>query len=411
MPENRMATTSQTVALMTPRGRGAVATVRVRGDLSLVDSEPNRLFHAVNGKTLNDQTIGRICFGHWGRISAEEVVACRVDPQTAEFHCHGGDAAVQRILDDLVKAGHAIQSWTDMCTDANGLLASECSHAVAQATTLRTASYLLEQQAGTLRTAYDDLLQTLHPDSESKTNSAFRIAPKTRRETIKKLDELLQWAAFGLHLTQPWSVVIAGRPNVGKSSLINALVGYSRAIVYDQPGTTRDVVTAETVFEGWPIRFADTAGMRETPNALEKAGIERARQQLQSADCIVLLIDASRPCNEMDRRLLSMWPSAVCIAHKSDLPSVATDEMPSAAISVSSVTGEGLDELIDTLMKTLVPSIPAQGTPVPISERQVACLKAAHAAAESHDVRTCRVALTALFSTRYHEELPSSRRQ
>ena len=81
-----------------------------------------------------------------------------------------------------------------------------------------------------------------------------------------RIREWLAWEDFGLHLTRPWNVVLAGRPNVGKSSLINALLGYTRSIVFDQPGTTRDVVTAATAIDGWPIELSDTAGLRESPS-------------------------------------------------------------------------------------------------------------------------------------------------
>ncbi len=90
---------------------------------------------------------------------------------------------------------------------------------------------------------------------------------------VAHLDAVLRWTDLGTHLATPWRVVLAGAPNVGKSSLINALLGYGRAIVFDQPGTTRDVVTADAAIEGWPITLADTAGLHDASDATESAGI------------------------------------------------------------------------------------------------------------------------------------------
>src|SRR6185503_7750192 len=106
---------------------------------------------------------------------------------------------------------------------------------------------------------------------------------------------LLALAEVGLHLTTPWRVVFAGPPNVGKSSLVNALLGYPRAIVYDQPGTTRDVLTASTAFDGWPFELRDTAGLRDgiSLDSVEVEGVARARAQIATADLVVFVHDRS----------------------------------------------------------------------------------------------------------------------
>ncbi|NOX54055.1 MAG: GTP-binding protein [Planctomycetes bacterium] len=212
----------------------------------------------------------------------------------------------------------------------------------------------------------------------------------------RRLDDLLRWADFGRHLTEPWSVVLVGRPNVGKSSLINALLGYTRAIVYDQPGTTRDVVSAETAFEGWPLRLSDTAGFRNLTKAsgsaaeLERAGIRRAQEQLRRADCRLLLIDVSQPATEVDRELLDRWPDAIVVAHKADLPLGWDEPLPQGAVRVSSVTGEGLGELIDRIVTQLIPELPSSETPFPITPRQIDCLRRAEKAAGDGDLERCR---------------------
>ena len=114
----------------------------------------------------------------------------------------------------------------------------------------------------------------------------------------QQIEALLAHAATGLHLIRPWQVVVAGQPNVGKSSLINAIAGYQRAIVHSTPGTTRDIVSVQTAMDGWPVEISDTAGLRETGEKIEQAGIDLARQKILAADLIVLVFDNSLPWSE-----------------------------------------------------------------------------------------------------------------
>ena len=248
---------------------------------------------------------------------------------------------------------------------------------MAKATTARAAAILLDQSSGTLRTPLERLL-TL--DQTALT---------------EQLSKLLSWSNFGIHLTQPWRVVLAGRPNVGKSTLINELLGYTRSIVFDQPGTTRDVVTGGTAFEGWPFQLADTAGIRTTDDELEHAGIQRARRTVESANLVCLLLDMSRPPTLEDRELLDEFtlspgpqnkPPTIIIAHKADLPyqwssSLPDNALPEAALPVSSTTRTGVEELITQIVKTLIPEIPEPRTAIPISQRQVSWLDEALRAA------------------------------
>ncbi len=118
---------------------------------------------------------------------------------------------------------------------------------------------------------------------------------------------LARWP-IGSHLVEPWRVVLAGPPNVGKSSLVNALVGYQRAIVYDAPGTTRDMVTAITALEGWPVELCDTAGLRSSREAIEAEGVRLARQAAAAADALVLVFSAQEPWQADRQQLLDQWP-------------------------------------------------------------------------------------------------------
>jgi tRNA modification GTPase len=351
---------------LTPAGRGAIATCGLHGDVNVLDREPP-LFRAANGQPMAAQPIDRICFGHWVGDAPEEVVLCRIDERTTEIHCHGGAAAAQRILIDLQARGCRIESWQESLRSELGCLDAECIEALTRAPTLQTARTLLEQQQGLLRRTIERLIDA--PPDAAQAGVA----------------ELLHWAEFGLHLTRPWNVVLCGRPNVGKSSLINALVGYARSIVYDQPGTTRDVVTVETAIDGWPVEFSDTAGLRTGADELEAEGIERARRQLAQADMQIIVLDRARPPHADDHSLLHEWPDAIVAANKTDLADVWGRELPAAALSVSAVAGTGVAGLLEAIARRLVPVIPPAEAAVPVSARQVECLREAVGALTAGD--------------------------
>ena len=365
-------------SLLTPAGRGAIATIRVvcgRGrtpyaandraevrshcesSLDLIDS----LFRAANGLPLRQQPLNRITFGSWGTTNTEELVVCRTETTVLEIHCHGGDAAVQRILTDLAAVGCELRDWRSQAKSISGFLAAEIQEVLSRTSTWRTTQIVLEQADQLLQRAFLQLESLDRRGDETGLNQA--------------LDDLLSWAVFGLHLSAPWSVVLTGRPNVGKSSLINRLLGFERAIVFDQPGTTRDVITGETAFEGWPVVLADTAGIRRDAAELEAAGIALAEERLRGADLRIVLIDVSQPPTADDERLISQWPEAIVVAHKSDLPGQWGDRLPEAAIRVSSVTAEGVIELQNRLVKGLIPKVPSSETAMPLTTRQLELLR------------------------------------
>jgi tRNA modification GTPase len=195
-------------------------------------------------------------------------------------------------------------------------------------------------------------------------------------------------------------VVVAGPPNVGKSSLVNALVGYQRTIVFDQPGTTRDVVTALTALSGWPIEFCDTAGWRNSNDPLETAGVQRAMQQAGTADCLLLMFDLSQPWTNEQQQLVDQWPQAIIVHNKCDLAKAdhrAKDEETS--VVTSTITGEGIDLLTRKIVQHLVPIDPAPRTAVPFTVAQVERLQAATAALKAVDAPAARRHLLALLAS------------
>ena len=382
-----------TAAVLTPTGRGAVATVSIRGPLAQVATAIDLHFSAANGRNLREQSAGRVCFGHWQRKPgtdsradpSEEVVLSRRDEFTVEVCCHGGPAAKDQILSDLRNSGIPSVPWQDHVAGSPETLAAEFDIALLSATTRRAVMKLLEQK------------QVLAGQLTQWTKLAGSRAdwPATVGTQISRC---LQWSEFGLHLTTPWQVVLAGRPNVGKSSLLNALAGFRRAIVDREPGTTRDVVSIETAFDGWSVLLFDTAGLRDATDEIEREGVSRSRRAIDEADCVCLLLDSSSPLTRQDRQLMTdvqaSTTPAVCVASRSDLGS----ESHPGRLSVSAVTGRGVENLIAAIVRQLVPEEPPADQAVPITARQVRLLTAARDAAERSDCQTLLANLAELIS-------------
>lgn len=352
------------VVLLTAPGRAAIATLLVAGPQAT--EIVGRLFQPAGKKPLGEQPLRRIVFGRWpsGTVSeeivAEEVVVCRMAEDRVEINCHGGVAAPRAIASSLVAAGCEEVDWRTWTRETLAdPLAADAEIALADAPTERTARILLDQRCGALRRQFDSIReQTLLGDAAA---------------ALRLVEELLARAEVGLHLLQPWRVVLAGRPNVGKSSLINALVGYERAIVHEAPGTTRDIVTALTALDGWPVELADTAGLRAGEEPLEAAGIELARRQAAEADLLILVFDRSEAWSAEDESLVQAWPAALLVHNKCDLPAAAGPRPP--GIELSAQSGAGLAELARAIVARLVPGAPKSGEPVPFLGKHVELLE------------------------------------
>ena len=359
---------------LTPPGRGAVASLRLEGPEGV--EMLAGLFSATRKRVprpLAEVPLRQIIVGHLG---GEEVVVSRISDDVIELHCHGGSAAVARLEELLVARGCRKVSWQDWAERQEAdPIAADARLALADARTLRTSAILLDQYNGALRKA----LEQIEAARQAGDSASAR----------RQIDALLAHVDTGLHLTRPWQVVVAGRPNVGKSSLINAIAGYQRAIVHSLPGTTRDIVTVQTALDGWPVEISDTAGLRESDDPIEQAGIELARKKIAAADLLVLVFDASLPWTEADHALVvpasagnelpfrrpSLRDSAraglqaLLVANKSDLPRAWVPRP--AMMAVSAATSAGVDELCQEIAKRLVPHPPPPGAAVPFLPEHV----------------------------------------
>lgn len=312
---------------LTPPGTGAIATLEIAGPEAW--SRVRELF----SKPLPERPEpGRVWYG---RFAGDDVVLAVKRPDVLEIHCHGGRRVVQEVM---AACGFEVRE--------------RAKPQAALATTLRSASILLDQHHGAFRRAVESLLD------------AFDSA---------KLAELASFAPLGRHLVEPWRIAIAGAPNVGKSSLINALAGYQRSVVSAVPGTTRDVVTVRLAFDGWPVELADTAGIREAAG-LEAEGIARAERYLNDADLVLWVFDASEGSPEPCSR------GGLAVLNKCDLsPASAPD-----ATRVSAKTGEGVPSLIAAIVCRLVPHAPEPGAAVPYTPQLADLIERANAA-KSHE--------------------------
>lgn len=329
------------VAVLTPAGRGAIAVARLWGPSAVWIADA--VFRPLRAAALGMSPPGRLRVGRMGGTLGDEVVAFVTgdDPPEVEIQCHGGKAAVELILDTLREAGAVVvepASW--LTRGGQPRVTAEARFDLCHAPTLRAAEILLDQAEGALERDIRRLLNAMLEDPTI---------------TLRMLDQLIERGEIGTRLVVGWKVALAGRPNVGKSRLLNALAGYERAIVDSTPGTTRDVVSVLTAIAGWPVELSDTAGLRATTDSVEAAGVALARELQDGADLVLLVLDRSEPLSSSDFELIEGFPSALLVASKADLP-IAWDAGSLGAHPVSTVRGDGMQDLVDEIGRRLVPA-------------------------------------------------------
>ena len=391
-------------AIATPLGEGGLAVVRLSGPEALQIADQS--FEPVGKSSLKPSQAATHTI-QYGRVMRQKKVVDEVllavmrAPRTftkedvVEITCHGGLLPAKLVLDVLLESGARLALPGEFTKRAflNGRIDLVQAEAVADLIHSRTELALTaanEQLAGKLSQRInqlrDEMLKTLahieahidFPDED--------ISPDTREKLTNKLesglvfmDELLRTSDEGQILRRGIRAAIIGRPNVGKSSLLNQLLGHDRAIVSPIAGTTRDTIEETANIRGLPIVFVDTAGLRESGDEIEIEGIRRSRQTLDRAELILHVFDATQPLSAADQKYLAEFAGKkrILICNKIDLPR-RLDLAGLPGVNVSCVTGEGLEKLKDTI-KELVWSgeIKAEMLQVMINSRHQEALKRA----------------------------------
>ncbi len=357
------------VALATPPGRSALAVVRVSGAGALrvadqivrggsLDRLAPRVAHLVTFLSTDAIPIDQ------GLVTVFRAPNSYTGEDLVEISCHGGLLVPAQVLAALMAAGargaapgeftrRAVLHGKLDLLQAEGIGDLIDATAPAQG---RAALYqidgALSRHLEALREELLDLLALLSYDIDFPEEDDGPV-PRVRMldaldRTRAAVDRLLATAPAGLRLHDGALVVLAGAPNAGKSSLFNALLGINRALVTEIPGTTRDTIEAPSEVRGWPVRFADTAGLRDADERLERMGIEVSRRYVAAADLVLLCVEAGAAVSPAERALLAERPSLL-VRSKLDLaPDAAGD-----GIGVSVVAGQGLDRLSEAIAARL----------------------------------------------------------
>lgn len=361
-------------AISTPLGEGGLAVIRVSGReaLAVVDrcfGPVGRRSSGVAQAATHTVQFGRIVAQ--GRLVDEVLVVVMRAPRTytrediVEISCHGGLLPAKLVLDAVLSAGARLAEPGEFTRRAflNGRLDLAQAEAVADIIHARTELALVaaeQQLAGKLSQRIsrlrDDLLNVQAHVEAHLDFPDEDIAPDTQAQLLERLrsglgflDQLLGTANEGQILRRGVRAAIVGRPNVGKSSLLNQLLGRDRAIVSPQPGTTRDTIEETANIRGIPVVFVDTAGWREAEDVVEQEGVRRSESAAREAELVLHVLDASVAGGEGDGPELARFASAkrLLVLNKSDLP--ARLELPAGleggAVRVSSLTGAGIEEL------------------------------------------------------------------
>ena len=351
---------------------GAIAVIRISGPKAfeterILDRKLSgtsgllRFMHVVeNGEILDD--VMAAGFHAPKTYTGEDLV---------EINCHGGYRTVQRILQALEGIGFRPAEGGEFTkraflNDKMDLSQAEAVMDVITAEAEKSRKVALDQLHGSVSKKVKEL-ESILLDALAAIDAAIDFPDEAETDCLRNLPEQLCMAVDGITnliengrtgrvLRDGIKIVISGRPNVGKSSLLNALCGRERAIVTEIAGTTRDTIDEKTSFSGIPVRLIDTAGIRETDDKVERIGVERAYRELDSADMILVVLDGSRELTPEDNHMIEYAEKSgehLVLLNKSDLPQTCVYP---GSISVSAATGEGMEELKKKILDLFAPT-------------------------------------------------------
>ncbi|HEP1289317.1 TPA: tRNA uridine-5-carboxymethylaminomethyl(34) synthesis GTPase MnmE [Streptococcus pyogenes] len=362
-------------AISTPLGEGAIGIVRLSGTGALAIAQS-----VFKGKNLEQVASHTINYGHiidpkTGTIIDEVMVSVMLAPKTftrenvVEINTHGGIAVTNEILQLLIRQGARMAEPGEFTKRAflNGrvdLTQAEAVMDIIRAKTDKAMTIAVKQLDGSLSQLINDtrqeILNTLaqvevnidYPEYDDVEEMTTALLREKTQEFQSLLENLLRTAKRGKILREGLSTAIIGRPNVGKSSLLNNLLREDKAIVTDIAGTTRDVIEEYVNIKGVPLKLVDTAGIRETDDLVEQIGVERSKKALQEADLVLLVLNASEKLTDQDRALLNLSQDSnrIILLNKTDLEQkIELEQLPADLIPISVLTNQNINLIEDRI--------------------------------------------------------------
>lgn len=365
-------------AIATPIGEGGIAIIRISGEKALEIAD--KIFAPKSKKDIKDMKTYTMRYGTIVDLDTKDIIddvilsymkgpRSYTGENVIEVNCHGGVVATNRVLNQIVKAGARIAEPGEFTKRAflNGridLSQAEATMDIIKAKTELSMKSAMMQSKGALSKEIGELRKYLlnvlalieyavdftEDDEDIVDDDLIAQIKDSITKTSTRINSLLKNADEGKIIRDGLNIVIVGKPNVGKSSLLNSLLREKRAIVTDIPGTTRDIIEEYINLDGIPIKITDTAGIRDTEDTVEKIGVERSKEKIEEADLVILMLDTSRALDDEDRVIIDAINDKKYIAllNKVDLECKLSEEVITSlnrTIEISAKTGFGIENL------------------------------------------------------------------